>query len=203
MNNQFSEDFKLLKKIKKDGDLKSRELLWNKYQRLVHKSFNNSREFYISMGIEREDFVQESYLQFESALTHFNLEKISTPETYYFYGYFWTYLRLIKTRLYRRFTKGGSTIYLDDLQDEKGGEFEVRDSSDFQSELEKENSRTIVRGYIGTLEPDDREVLELYISDKKISEISRIVSRPYLDVYRSIQKAKKQLETIYRETALA
>lgn len=206
-------DYDLLKKSK-DGDERAKFKLWEKYERLIHKTFNQSRSFFNSMGFEREDFVQESYIQFEGAIKNFKLERIKEPEGYSFYSYYALYLKKIKNRVQTEYRRYGSVLYINsevlvtdsakhqDSQTPLALAYNEATATCFDEELEKENSRTVVQRFLGTVSPKEREVLELYIADCKIAEIARRLSQTYSETYKIIQRSKKRLHTIYMRSAL-
>lgn len=206
-------DYYLIEKSK-NNDERAKFELWEKYERLIHRTYNQSRSFFQSMGFEREDFVQESYIQFEEAIKNFKLERVKDPEGYSFYSYYALYLKKIKNRVQTEYRRYGSVLYINSeilATDSSSAQesmnpmalvYNEATATNFDDELKKENSRTVVQRYLTTVSPEEREVLELYIADCKIVEIARRLSQTYSETYRIIQRSKRELSTIYMRSAL-
>ncbi len=208
-------EYQMLVKAK-EGNEEAKFDLWKKYERLIHKTFNKSREFFHMVNLEREDFVQESYIQFEDALAHFDLDRVTEPEGFSFYTFYSFYLKKIKNRSQAEFNHYGSVLHTSDIfvanQPNRKPDSIVSDLAlnynrntavNFDEEIEKESSRTVVRRYLGTVTEKERETLELYIADCKIVDIAKILCQTYSETYKIIQRSKKELSTIYMRTALA
>ncbi len=207
-------DYEILVEIREGKD-NSKFELFNRYERLIYKVYNRSSRFFSVMGVEKEDFVQEAYLQFEKALVNFDFSKVTNKETFKFYSFYYFYLLKIKNYSQKEHNHYGVPVYTSDIfatsMDHKwedqittpmARKFNKATEEDFEEEIEKENSRLIVRDYLEKVSIEKRRILELFISNKKIVDIAKFLSKPYSEVYKCIQNSKKELATIYKYEAV-
>ena len=198
-------DLELLRKIKIDNDFQARNELWERYQGKVHSSFFKNQRFFREIGLTFEDYRQDAFFAFIDCIDYINLEKMEDSNSS-FGTSFYFYLLKIKNKNQREVAKMGIPIYLSQLDvkneiDESSSglkkAFNSKTAVEFSHELENRTVREIVQDYINEQTPVKKQILQMYLEDVSVREISENLKINYMKVYKFIRASKDALTTIY------
>lgn len=212
MTNNLSSDFELLKEIKIRDSIQAKEILWLKYQSKIASSYFSAREVYHVMGVSLEDYIQESYFAFAKAIAYINLEKMEASGSHFGTSFYY-YLLKLKYKYKRELEKYGINIYLSQfIEDQPTGmdplighfsrEYTEKTAINFDDEVKKQSGIKCIREYVSNLEGNNKVIMELYLSNKKVTEISKTLELRYAEVYSIIKNAKKELKKNYQSVAI-
>lgn len=202
-------DLMMLTKIKNDSDYSVRDLLWEKYQGKIGSSYYKNKKYYEDVGICFEDFKQEAFFAFLDCIEYINLEKMEASNAS-FGTSFYFFLLKIKNKSQREVAKMGIPIYLSEIaqavtiEDPKASTlaklYHKETAVDFQEELEKRQVQTLVQGFIKTQSKTKRQILEMYLADVSVKEISTSLQLKYTKVYSYVRNTKNVLSQMYAES---
>lgn len=211
-------DIELLKKIKNENSIECRDALWNRYQGKIYNTYFKSKSFYNLVDVSIEEFVQESWIAFCDALDYVNIQKMEDSGSELFATHFYFFLLKIKNKFQGELYRYGvpiltSEIFFNPNSDSNHDELSVstslaiefneKTSCNLEDEAKVYSARKIIYEYVDHLQGSEKEIIELYLENKKISEISRALKLKYTEVYQFIGRVKKDLETIYLKNAIA
>lgn len=198
-------DLELLKKIKIDNDFQARNELWERYQGKVHSSFFKNQRFFREIGFSLEDYKQDAFFAFIDCIDYINLEKMEASNSNFGTSFYY-YLLKIKNKNQREVAKMGIPIYLSQLDvkneiDESSSglkkAFNSKTAVEFSHELENRTVREIVQDYINEQTPVKKQILQMYLEDVSVKNISENLKINYMKVYKFIRASKDALTTIY------
>lgn len=198
-------DLDLLKKIKNDNDCQARNELWNKYQAKVGSSYFSNGPFFRSIGLSLEDYKQDAFFAFLDCINYVDLEKMENS-TSSFGTSFYYFLLKIKNKNQREVAKMGIPIYLsqldvnNELDESSSGlkkAFNSKTAVEFSQELENKTVQELVQNYINEQTPVKKQILQMYLEDISVREISENLKINYMKVYKFIRSSKDALTTIY------
>ena len=134
-------DYELIDKIQeKDED--SKNILFDKYQPLIHKLANEYYQRYSNYGYQYEDFVQEGMIAFYKALSSYDDQKDSLFYSFAFLCIernLYTFCKIISNSI-----KNISSRYVDDID-----EYCVEDKrSDIQEHFLEQEQQEFVKTFI-------------------------------------------------------
>lgn len=198
-------DLELLKKIKIDNDFQARNELWERYQGKVHSSFFKNQRFFREIGFSLDDYKQDAFFAFIDCIDYINLEKMETSNSNFGTSFYY-YLLKIKNKNQREVAKMGIPIYLSQLDikneiDESSSglkkAFNSKTAIEFSHELENRTVREIVQDYINEQTPVKKQILQMYLEEVSVKNISENLKINYMKVYKFIRASKDALTTIY------
>lgn len=116
---KYREDRELVA-LSKLGDMKAQLELWNKWYPFTQKHFFQSREVFVNSGMSLEDYTQEAYLAFATAVQKYDLEKAISKGCVNFSTYYYWYLKKLRNSANRYLDKWGDTnLWSDYLSGDK------------------------------------------------------------------------------------
>ncbi|MEG0250681.1 MAG: RNA polymerase sporulation sigma factor SigH [Peptostreptococcus sp.] len=191
------EDYKYVKEAQK-GNISAINHIIDKYNIMVKAK----SKMYFMMGSDREDMIQEGMIGLYKAIRDYNDKK--TCSFKHFAGMCVTrqMITAVKTSTRQKHIPLNSYISLnkpvyDGDSDSERTLFEVvTNSVDSDPEkliISKENYRNIENKINELLTPLEEEVLMLYMSGKKYSEIAKILGKNTKSIDNAMQRAKKKL----------
>lgn len=198
-------DLELLKKIKIDNDFQARNELWERYQGKVHSSFFKNQRFFREIGFSLDDYKQDAFFAFIDCIDYINLEKMEASNSNFGTSFYY-YLLKIKNKNQREVARMGIPIYLSQLDikneiDESSSglkkAFNSKTAVEFSHELENRTVKEIVQDYINEQTPVKKQILQMYLEDVSIKNISENLKINYMKVYKFIRASKDALTTIY------
>lgn len=199
-------DLELLKKIKIDNDFQARNELWERYQGKVHSSFFKNQRFFREIGFSLDDYKQDAFFAFIDCIEYINLEKMEDSNSS-FGTSFYFYLLKIKNKNQREVAKMGIPVYLSQMEskdrelDESASglqkAFNSKTSVEFSHDLENKIVRELVQNYLNEQTPVKKQILQMYLEDVSVREISENLKIKYMKVYKFIRATKDTLTTIY------
>lgn len=191
------EDYKYVKEAQK-GNIASINHIISKYDVMVKAK----SKMYFMIGSDRDDMIQEGMIGLYKAIRDYNDKK--TCSFKHFAGICVTrqMITAVKTSTRQKHIPLNSYVSLNkpvfdgDLESERTL-FEVISSSvDLDPEkliISKENSKDIENKITELLTPLEEEVLILYMSGKKYSEIASMLGKNDKSIDNAMQRAKKKL----------
>ena len=107
--------------LSKLGDMKAQLELWEKWEPFTKKHFFQAREAFVNSGVTLEDYMQDAYIAFVTAIQKYDLVKAEAKGSVNFSTYYYWYLMKLKNAADDYLNKWGSTKlwsdYLSDDQD--------------------------------------------------------------------------------------
>jgi hypothetical protein len=201
-------DLQLIKESK-DGNSKSKLVLWNQYQGLIHKFYNKYYSLFMISEETKEDFIQDSWIAFEETLNRINIERMIEKNCFSFSTVFFYSLLKIKNvseEQLRKFGQPVNTSQFSEMEEHNFSSeytsFVSKTSEDFDDFLKGYYNHQLIENYLNIAENDKKEILSLYLQGRKLSEISRFISVKYSRVYASFIQIKKELFNLNEEIAL-
>jgi DNA-directed RNA polymerase specialized sigma subunit len=198
-------DLEMLKRIKNENDLEIRNLLWEKYQAKVASSFFKNAKFFNDIGLSLEDYKQEAFFSFIDCIEYIDLEKMENSESN-FGTSFYFFLLKIKNKNQRELAHMGIPIYLssmeskDEVDESTSGlkkAFNSKTAIDFDDQLKTKVVSSIVQKYVSEQPEKKRQILQMYMEDVSVKDISERMKMNYMKVYKFIRSTKNELTTIY------
>lgn len=99
---KYREDLELIR-LSKEGDMKAQYELWKKWEPFTSKRYFQSLELYQRVRMSYEDFMQEAYLAFISAIDHFTFDKATGTNFSTVYYWYLVKVRNTSERYERRY----------------------------------------------------------------------------------------------------
>lgn len=83
---KYREDLELIR-LSKEGDTEAQLELWRKWEPFTGKRFFQSRELFLRTGVTYEDYMQNAYIAFLTAIDRFDLSRteVSNFSTVYYF----------------------------------------------------------------------------------------------------------------------
>lgn len=208
-------DVELLHEIRDDNNVKSKEILWLRYQNKVYSHHYRYKKFYSVAQVSVEDFLQEAYLFFEIAIQKIDFEKMERTGSSFSTLFYW-YLMKAKLHFVKEYKIHSKQVYMSEIfQDRDQTEhcpssqlrkFNEATSSDFEESFDKRTEETVgrelIQSYVDQQGDREKEILQLYLESKKIADISKQLEIKYYEVYSYINRAKKEIGLLYKQQAI-
>lgn len=203
---KYREDLELIK-LSKEGDMEAQYELWKKWEPFTAKRFYQDKELFLRTGVTFEDFMQNAYLAFVSAVDKFNLEKteVSNFSTFYYW-----YLKKLKNASEGYEYKYGEVAYESDIHtrgtyDNPHKEDAVCDSwnkaiaRDITTDFKQVQAVEVIETFYEEEEnPVVRNVLTLMLQGKRAKAITDLLGEEFdiKAVGKMVWEIKKKLRVI-------
>lgn len=189
MNYKDCNDYELIEKIRENDD-DSRNVMFQKYQPLIHRITSVYFHKFSSYGYEFEDFLQEANMAFYRALCMYDEKKDNT-----FFTFVYLCIKRNLASFCRNITcsnKNLSNQYYVDIE-----ECYVEDSSSNVEYCIEENEKSqTIKKYIYELPMDVSSILELRWNGFSYREIGTLLDIAPSTVEFKTRKVKKELRRI-------
>jgi len=205
-------DIELLHDIKDRDNSEARGVLWKRYQHKIYSHYFAHQKFYSLANVPVDEFVQETYFFFDKAIKAINFDKMEKSGSKSFGTTFYWYLMKAKFHYVKEFEVQGNQLYLSEIfygQDWENSKnspmkrkFNEATSTKFEDEVNDKTGHEVINNYIETQDEKGKVIIQLYLESKRIADISRSVNMKYHEVYKYINKAKKEISTIYKQQTI-
>lgn len=197
-SNYNAEDAEYVKKAQ-SGDVSALNFIIDKYRPLV---MARSSSYFIK-GSDREDTIQEGMIGLYKAIRDYNDDKVCSFSNFANMCVTRHIITAVKTSSRQKHIPLNSYVSLNKpvYENENDSErtlSEIMDSGDRENPenlvISRENYKMIEEKISEVLTPLEEEVMVLYISGKKYSEIAKILNKKTKAIDNAVQRAKKKLE---------
>ena len=202
-------DIEILEKILIDHDDEYKLMLWNRYQGKVYKMYHRNRPFFKKFRIDYEDYVSESWIYFELALRHFDLDKMKESGCKSFSTFFHYYLMRLKTTYERRYKHAKSIDLFSEVEPNDAPETVIRKGVflegtyevDEVEEIRKAEAKEFVQNYALRLNPREQEIVTLYLNNRTIKEIAESLDCKYRNIYNFLKRVGEDMSKEYKKSS--
>lgn len=171
----------------KAGDSSALVELWEKYRNFTMKQYHKHRELFESSNESFEDYMQDAYVAFRTAVENFSLEKIDSNggafSTYYYF-----FLLKLKNTQEDQLSRYGNMLYESDFQREEEdlktdcypNSWNKALSGDFSKEYGNHIAVEVFEEYFRTEEDNlKKSIVTFLLQGKNPGNIVRILNNEY------------------------
>lgn len=202
------EDLELIA-LSKNGDKEAQMELWNKWENFTKKQFAKSRETFLNSGSSLEDYMQDAFFAFRTAIEKYDLDRAKESGSSHFSTVYYFYLLKMKVATEKELSRfGGPFIPETSFQGEdKDGTDYAKEASDnpwnkaitrdIKEEFKRVQAEEVAKAYLEQ-EKDStaREVFMLILEGKKSPAIAEALGADYTKI-----QVRNLIKSIYRRVS--
>lgn len=201
----YRDDLELIS-LSKEKDVKAQVELWKKWETFTRKQYMKSKEVFDKEGLTIDDYMQEAYFMFLSAVDGFDISKAKERGISSFSTYYYFYLLKLKTDTERKLSKLGpiatqsefvcedkdSTLYSEDAY---CSAWNRAVSCDISDDFRREQAREIIDAYLSEEEDEvSKIIIQLLLEENTMASILRALNGEYSRV-----RLKRKVDNIYKK----
>lgn len=172
MRKKYREDKELIA-LSKLGDTKAQKELWDKWNPFTQKQYFMSREAFTNAGMTFEDYMQEAYLAFVTAIDKYDLKKAIDKGCVNFSTYYYWYLVKLRNGTLGYLEKWGDMKYSSDYE----SNVSLRSDASKADAKDNEWNRATLRNISDDFKQDEcAKIIDVYFEEEESSLFKNIVS---------------------------